>query len=229
MNIVVRPYHERDAESVQAICLETAAERPFLPVIDDTRLAPFFYAEPYLALEPDSALVAEVEGTVSAYLVATRDTVAFESRLKAHFARHWPALARLHLSGTLRGRHRHWQNQRFFLEQYRDILMRRGSAEGESVVDFRRYPAHCHLQVATRAREQRLGLMLMLRFHQDLKKAGVAGQHCVVMEPADRHGYSRMMQALGFQMLRDTTFTRAQNKALVDPRVWHERILARAF
>ena len=229
MSILIRPYSTRDATALEAICRETAAERPFLPIVDDVRLASFFYAEPYLSLEPESALVAELDGKVVGYLVAARDTPGFQRQLSAHLARRWPELARLHLTGTVRGGHRSWLSQRFFLRQYYDMLTRRTTLEGGSVVDFSKYPAHCHLQVAPSARAKSVGLMLMLRFQQSLKQAGVAGQHCMVMEPAGHHAYSRMMQALGAELLRDTTFTRAEQPALVDSRVWHERILVRAL
>jgi hypothetical protein len=228
MSITVRPYATHDASAVERICRETAAERPFAPFVDDPRLAWLFYAKPYVELAPEWAYVAELEGQLVGYLVGTPDTLAYERSLTPYLASQWPALARLHVSGTLRGLHRRAAGQRALLRLHRQLLLRR-TEEHDGIIDLAAYPAHCHLQVTAAARDKRVGLMLMLRFHQELKERGVRGQHCAVLELEAKPGYSRMVQALGFKTIRETSFTRADRPTLIDDRVWCERLLVRAF
>lgn len=231
MTMLVRPFVASDTDRLRTICQQTAIERPFLPYLDEPRFACAFYLDPYLQLEGESCFVAEIGQEIVGYLVGARDSVLFERQLDSHLRRRLAGLLRLHFEGTVRGRYRNALSHRLLARAYLRLILGRPreTSHLERFVDLSRYPAHCHLQVAPEARAKRAGLALMLQFHKYLKASGVPGQYSSVAEEVGREGYSRMLLAMRFRVVHESTFTRHENPALIHPGAWRERILVREF
>ena len=227
MPLRIRPFRPSDTGRLRIICEQTAIERPFLPYLDEPRLASAFYLDPYLELESECCFVAEVDDHIAGYLVGTLQTQRFETMRQRWLRKRLPRILRMHLAGLVRGRYRALSH-RILAARYVEIVGSRGrDADRLGHVDTSRYPAHCHLQVAPEARQHRPGLPLMLTFHEHLKAHGVPGQHSSVVERADGDRYSRMLLGLRFRVVHERTFSYIDRPALVDSAIWRERILIR--
>jgi len=229
MPLTVRPYADEDFAMVNSICIQTAAERPLLPQVDEPQFAAELYLYPYLRLETQSCFVAEIDGEIVGYIIGTRDSLSFQQALTAYFRKRLPHLLWLHLNATIHGRIRHLFSHRILVKNHLACVRGNWAESTANGIDVSQYPAHCHLQVATKARSQRAGLALMLKFHAYLKTSGVAGQHSIIVEEVGREAYSRMLTALGFQTVNETTFTRRERPGLIHDGIWCQRTLIRRF
>src|SRR5215469_6136509 len=71
--IQVRPYRPEDRASVRQICADTGfLGRPIDPVFEDRELFADYLTNYYTQIEPDAALVCEVDGVVKGYLLGCR-------------------------------------------------------------------------------------------------------------------------------------------------------------
>src|SRR5262245_33218390 len=94
MNSLVRPYEAEDRAAVRKIFLATAdAGRPLGDAFPNPELLADLWTEPYLRYAPETVWVAEVDGQVAGYLMATFDEHTFHQRLKQHIpAQLWRAV-----------------------------------------------------------------------------------------------------------------------------------------
>jgi hypothetical protein len=225
MSVVLREFRTSDRPNLREICKRTAVDRPVLPIIEDVELAARFFLDSYLACEPHSCFVAELEGQLVGYVVGTCDTLAYRKQELAYFRRTLITLMVRWLAGTLMGRYRRARSHRELLSRIMrtisgHVVRDRGL---EQKVDLLRYPARCHLQVLPEARAYRVGVALFLRFQQHIAERGVAGQHARTYEREGAELYSGMLTALGFQTIskeRDTS-------VLADDGRWIKKILVR--
>src|SRR5262245_56617866 len=118
MPLDIRQFKPDDAPRLRVICEQTAFERPFLPYVEDPRLACAFYLDPYLELEPQSCFVAVVDDDVVAYIVGSRDTARFRGSFDAWLRRKLPHLVCMHVGGFVRGRYRHLLSHRLLVTRY---------------------------------------------------------------------------------------------------------------
>ena len=229
MALEIRPFHASDTARLRAICCETAAERPFLPWLEEPRLACEFYLEPYLELESESCFVAALDGQIVGYIVGTRDTQAFKQRERIRTERRLVRLLQIHGDGVLKRRLNHLLSHREIGKMYWKALHGRvrKAVTTSRYYDVKTYPAHCHLQVVPEARRKCVGLGLMLKFHEYLKSQGVPGHHGSVVEEAGKESFSSMLLALRFRVVYEKEFTARDMKTLMHPGVWKQRILIR--
>lgn len=228
MVLQIRPFAESDTRSLHSICCQTVAERPFLPWIDEPRLACDFFLDPYLELERESCFVAELDGQIVGYLVGTREAKRFWLREKAFLRQRLRQLMQVHLAAAVRNRVHHLLTHAVLAKIYWKVLSGRLHERSSSNhLDIRRFPAECHLQVVPEARGRYVGLALMLKFHEYLKAEGIQGHHCIVTEEAGREAFSRMMLALRYRLVHERQFTSRDVRTLVHPGTWQERILVR--
>ena len=225
----IRPFVKSDTSYLRSICCQTAAERPFLPWIEEPRFACEFFLDPYLELESESCLVAEVQGNIVGYLVGTRDAKAFWLRENQLVHRRLIRLLQIQIEGVAKRRFRHFWSHYVLAKMYWNLLSGGGVQQrgSDGYFDRDRYPAHCHLQVIPEARGKCAALALTLKFHEYLKAHGVCGHHGTIVEEAGRESFSRMLLALKFRVVHEREFTARDVKTLLHPGTWKERIFVR--
>lgn len=162
--MTVRRYQPADENALYDICLRTGANgADARPLFADPRLLGSVYVGPYLALEPDLAFVLEDDAGPGGYVLAARDTAAFERACEAHW---WPALR----------------------AQYPRRTFPAGSADERIVALLhdppvadpdvvRCYPSHLHIDLLPRAQGAGWGRRLIARALAELAAAGSPGVH----------------------------------------------------
>jgi len=178
MSVTIRafdPARAADTAAVLDICVRTGdAGRDATGLHPDARALTDRYSAPYLALEPEWALVAEADGEVVGYLVGTPDTRAFAER----FAQ-WPSS----LTAAERAAHVAGLSTSVTAEELRD------------------YPAHLHIDLLPAAQGRGAGRMLVETFVAKLAGAGVPGIQLVV-DPANT-GAQSFYPRVGFERRRE--------------------------
>lgn len=229
MGFEIRPFQASDAERLRTICCETAAEQPFLPWLDEPRLACEFYLDPYLELESESCFIAARDGRIVGYIVGTRDEKQFRLREQNRVQRRLLRLLQIQAEGVINRRFSHFLSHRVLAKMYLKALYSRlrNTTRPNQYYDLDRYPAHCHVQVAREARGKSAGLALMMTFHKYLKANGVCGHHGSVIEEAGRENFSSMLLALRFHVVHERQFTSRDVRTLIHPGVWKERVFVR--
>lgn len=229
MILQVRPFRATDTGPLRSICCETAAERPFLPWVEEPRLAPGLFLDPYLELESESCFVAEMDGHIVGYLVGSRDSTRFRELQRIGARRRMLRLLKLQMQGIANRRFRYFRSHGVLAKAYYNALLGglRKKPVSNGHFDINRYPAHCHLQVVPGVRGKGAGLALMLGFQEYLKANGIPGVHGSVTEEAGRETFTPMLLALKFRVVHEEQFTARDVKTLIHPGVWTERVLVR--
>jgi len=169
------PTSPADTAAVLDICVRTGdAGQDATGLHPDARALTDRYAAPYLALEPEWAMVAEVDGEVVGYLVGTPDTSAFAKEFAA-----WPSS----LTAAERAAHV------------------AGLGAAITADELSAYPAHLHIDLLPSAQGRGVGRMLVEAFVAELAAAGVPGLHLVV-DPANL-GAQAFYPRVGFERRRD--------------------------
>ncbi len=140
---------------------------------DDPDLLGHVYAGPYLALEPDFALVVEDDGGVAGYTLGAPDTRRFISawgeRWLPRLAGHYPEPAQPDGPPSERVR---------WLLHHPERMDRGGILE--------RYPSHLHIDLLPRAQGRWLGRALITALFERLSDAGSPGVHLGVHPDNER-------------------------------------------
>jgi ribosomal protein S18 acetylase RimI-like enzyme len=187
-DVIVRPYQPADRARVRHICFVTGYIGE--PVAWQWRDAESFaniFTGYYTDAEPQSALVAEIDGDVRGYLLGCVDS-----------SKAWNPGAVVGRQITRRG-----------------IAFRPGTAGfvwravGDVIVDAARkrlppapfedprWPAHLHIDLLGDARGRGVGAMLMRRWLDALRQGGVAG--CYLETIAENTGAVAFFEAMGFR------------------------------
>jgi len=192
--VVVRPYRDSDRAQVRHVCHVTGyMGEPVAWMWRDTESFADLFTSYYTDAEPESALVADLDGVVAGYLLGCVDST------KA-----WnPA--------TIFGRH--------FLR--RGIGFRPGTAGvvwrsfGDVVVDGvrrrlpsvsvhdNRWPAHLHIDLLPSIRSRGVGGRLMHRWLGTLRETGVPG--CYLETLGENHAAIAFFESMGFARHGATT------------------------
>jgi ribosomal protein S18 acetylase RimI-like enzyme len=161
--VIVRPALATDRDAVYDICLRTGdAGADATALLAHGELYGHVYAGAYLALAPELALVAELDGDVVGYVVGALDTAAFDERLEAEW---WPALrARYPLPGD--GTE---VDRRLVQEVHRPFHM--------PAMLLARYPSHLHVNLLPVAQGRGVGRRMMDGVFDLLRDAGSPGVH----------------------------------------------------
>lgn len=160
----IRPARPADREALLAISLATGdAGGDAARLYRNGDLMGLTYSAPYLALEPDLALVAEDAAGVAGFAVGAADTRGFEARLEREW---WPALRAAHPlpEGDPAGRDADARR----IARFHDPRL-----TPAFVVDA--CPAHLHLNLVARAQGRGLGRRLLAAWLERLDPGAHAG------------------------------------------------------
>ena len=196
--VVIRPYEARDRDAVRRVCFVTGYMGD--PVAWQWRDAESFadiFSGYYTDREPESALVVEIDGEVSGYLLGCVDST-----------RVWNV-------GAVAGRH----------IVRRGIALRPGTARvvwrtvADAAVDLRkgrvtreqlefsdpRWPAHLHVDLLQRARGKGVGRAMVTSWLDSLRARSVPGCHLQTM--AENTAAVAFFESVGFVRHGDPVLT----------------------
>ncbi len=181
---VIRPYQPTDRPAVRRLAWETADRAALAPAqaLDPECLADLLTGY-YLRWEPQVTWVAEVDGALIGYLTGCLDERRY-IRLMS-----WRVVPGAVWRAWLRGRLRSprlWRRAAAWL-----LALRRQEMRAP-----RPYPAHLHVNLDARFRQQGIGQRLVERFLAQAKSAGVPGVCAGVR--AENAGARRFFERLGF-------------------------------
>ena len=183
----IRPYRSSDFLDLYKICLLTGdSGKDASSLYQDPDLLGHFYAAPYGVLEPETCFMLEDEQGCCGYVVAARDSFAFERRMNTEW---FPALL-----------------ERYSLPEPEDTsrdagmirTLHRGYHPGKEAAE---YPAHLHIDLLERAQGQGQGRKLMEVLWAKLRQLEVSGVHLGV-NTNNLSGIA-FYRKLGFQLLED--------------------------
>lgn len=185
---MLRGFRPADVEAVYEICLRVGAEGADATGRHRVReLLGHVWAGPFLALEPEHAMVLEDAEGVAGYCVATAETRAFEAACERDW---WPALRERYAEppGDAAG----WSP-----DQRLAHLLHHPPRSPDDVVS--RYPAQLHIDLLPRVQGRGLGRALLSRVCGLVAGAGATGVHLGV--GPGNHRAQRFYQRLGFHEL----------------------------
>lgn len=161
----VRPFVEADRARLLDLAVAAGAGSPSGSLWGDPASEADIYLWPYVDHEPESFLVADLDGDLVGYLAGCADTASFpseDSRIEAAIRRH-----RLF---------RRRETRRFFARALWDSALakvRRQPTAGE--LQDARWPAHLHINVVPKVRGHGVADALMEAWLTRLDDRGVAG------------------------------------------------------
>ncbi len=187
-DVVVRPYVDADRDGVRRVCVATGYMGD--PIAwqwrDQASFADLFTGH-YTDHEPESALVAELDGRVVGYLLGCRDSAAVASPAPM-MARHLLVrglLVRPGTAGVL------WRS-------LADVAV--GLAHGgrlDAELSDPRWPAHLHINLLPEARGGGVGRRLVQTWLDTLRAEGIAGCHLGTW--AENAGAIAFFESTGFR------------------------------
>lgn len=182
---VIRLYQPADRPTVRRLAWETADRVALAPAqsLDPELLADLLTGY-YLRWEPQATWVAEADGQLIGYLTGCLNERRY-ARLMS-----WRVVPGAVWRAWMRGRLRSlslWRRTAAWLLALRRQEMRRVP---------RPYPAHLHVNLDARFRQQGIGQRLVERFLAQARSAGVAGVCAGVR--AENAGARRFFERLGF-------------------------------
>jgi ribosomal protein S18 acetylase RimI-like enzyme len=162
-DVTIRSAVTTDRDALYDVCLRTGrAGEDATGLLEDGDLYGHVYAGQYLALEPDFAFVADLDGVVHGYVVGALDTAAFEVRCEREW---WPMLRErypLPADGTEVDR---WLVGLIHQPYITDPLL------------TERYPSHLHINLLPAVQGAGHGARLIQALLQRLTAAGSTGVH----------------------------------------------------
>jgi ribosomal protein S18 acetylase RimI-like enzyme len=182
-SVTIRSANASDRAALVDICLRTGdAGADATGLVANGGLYGEIYAVPYLVLEPELAVVAELDGTVCGYVLGALHTPAFEGRCQAEW---WPAL-----------RHRHpLPGEGTDVDRRLIALVHTGFHTPTALTD--RYPSHLHINLLPELQGHGVGRRLMDALIERLVAAGSHGVHLGV-DPRNAHAIG-FYEHLGFR------------------------------
>lgn len=183
--LLIRQAAERDRSALSEICLKTAnAGTDASALYSDPAYPGLRFVMPYAVFEPLLAFVLEENGRAVGYVVAARDTEAFERRLLRDW---WPGL-REKLA-----------DRRPLLPLDEGVLdfIRRPQPKEAGLVE--RYPAHLHINILPQSQGNGQGRRMIETELDALRRAGVSGVHLGVSLKNEQ--VCAFYQRLGFRLL----------------------------
>ena len=170
--VVIRSFRREDRDRVRDIAWNTAfLGEPASAFFDDKEILTDFLTAYFTDYEPESCLVAEVEGRVIGYLVGTKNTVLLEEVCREKIVLH--LLAKAWVRGTLLRR----KNIIFLFHFVVNLL------NGEfKMPDFSKdYPATLHINIEKGFRGLGIGSKLMAKYLEYLVKESISGVYLPTM------------------------------------------------
>lgn len=176
-SVVIRNAKYRDREAIIEICYET---RSVEVAIEDKSLFAYRWALDYLEQSPDVCYVAELEGQVVGYLVATPNTELHNQC----FLRKWGSGQ----NGPVEQQH-----------PLRQMLTTPDDFGPLWRQDLAKYPAHLHMNLTAKCQGQGVGASMVKALEAKLVSQGIPGIHLGVGIENDRA--VRFYQRQGYQLM----------------------------
>ncbi|MEP5218430.1 MAG: GNAT family N-acetyltransferase [Lentilitoribacter sp.] len=176
--------------AIYAISVKTGDNgRDASALYDDLKLMGHIYSAPYVLLEPDLAIVVEHKDQVVGYVVGTRNTQSWETRLERQW---WPAL-RDQYEAPNPADHDNWTIDQMRIDRmHSPRLINREISE--------RYPAHLHMNLLPSMQRRGIGTALLHKWLSIAIKDGDRGVH-VGANPKNTDGIA-FWQKSGFETIR---------------------------
>lgn len=183
---VIRLYDSSDRAAIREICRLAASEQPDPLFHEDLELAPMLLVDYYLDYEPEQCLVAEVDGRVVGYMLASKNT---EDCLRILRRRILPRVVLRLLWKVISLQFR---NRSTYKALWWKLVAGLGSLwGGELALPVHEYPVHTHRNVHPAYRGKRIGDSLSVKQHDRLREEGIKGMHAVLVESAGNEVLSR--------------------------------------
>lgn len=183
---MIRAYRPADLPELRRICLLTRdAGADATGLWSDDGLLPDLYLEPYLVLPGGWGWVAEIDGAILGYLVATLDTREFVSAWRQRWS---PEFDRRH-PHIIPGQE--WMHDRA------------AHPEQLLVPEVDQYPVHLHVDLLPAAQGRGLGREFIATLAGASREAGAGGIH-LGFDPANS-GARGFYEKLGFTELPSST------------------------
>ncbi|WP_216215841.1 GNAT family N-acetyltransferase [Amycolatopsis aidingensis] len=182
----IRAYTEADRAELRALFGRAGEGAPTASLWGHVESEAAIYLDPYLDREPESVLLAVVDGALAGYLVGCLDSSGFPSES----ARMEQAIKRYRL--MLRP-----ATMAFFARALTDMAwarLRREPTAGE--LTDQRWPAHLHINVEPMARGTGAAAGLMHRWFDRLRENGSPGCHLQTLRENTRA--VRFFERMGF-------------------------------
>jgi ribosomal protein S18 acetylase RimI-like enzyme len=213
--VIIRPFEERDRESVRRIARETGLKgKPTHFFFEDEEIIPLLYVDYYLDHEPDACFVADVGGRVVGYQLGSLDARNWR---RIMWTRIYPRVA-LRILGrllTLQYRDRETFRTLWWIgtRSWREALPQPAD----------HYLTHCHVNVEEDYRSRNLGRRLNVQFRQYVLSRGVKGLHTIIREPEGEEALSAFLcRERGYRIVavrRNTVWEKSTG------RKWYARLL----
>lgn len=185
-----REFRQEDLSAIYAISVKTGDNgRDASALYDDPKLMGHIYSAPYVLLEPDLAIVVEHKDQVVGYVVGTRDTQSWETRLERQW---WPAL-RNQYEAPNPADHDNWT-----IDQMRIDRMHSPRLIDREISE--RYPAHLHMNLLPSIQGRGIGTALLHKWLSIVIKDGDRGVH-VGANPKNTDGIA-FWQRSGFETIK---------------------------
>ncbi len=191
-SILVRPYSRKDRGAVRRISVQTAdAGVPFRRILADPGILPEMLTRYYTDYESDWFWVAEEGGAVVGYVCGCPDTRRYERIMRRKI------LPRVVARAAARGLLFRPSVIRF-LSANLPLWIR---ALREPGIDLARFPAHCHINIASGSRRTGTGTRLLDMFLDKARRESIPGVHVGVR--ADNADSLRFFERFGFRPLAE--------------------------
>lgn len=185
---IVREFRPEDREAVRRICFETGMMGDSIDgQYRDLESFADMLTSYYTDAEPESALVAELDGKVVGYMLSCRDT-------KKAWKPGDIAIKHLLLRGTLFRRGTAAFYWRGFVDMVRDLF-----APSRPRFDMEQYPSHTHNNLLPEGRGGGVGREFFYRVFDRLKLMGSRGLHGEVW--ARNENMVQFLEALGYKRM----------------------------
>jgi GNAT superfamily N-acetyltransferase len=208
--IFVRPYQASDREDVFRIAADTAFfGKPVEAFLEDRQLFCDVFYRYYTDLESKHGWVVCASDQVVGFLMGCTNTASREIRWARRILPGviWGLLKRRYQIGTL-------------TTQYVLGLIRANLHQEIAHADWKKYPAHLHINVKADWQGKGLGHRLMKAFLEQLRTSGVAGVHLLTTNINSRA--CRLYEMLGFTLLdaRPTRLWEAYTVQVIENRCY---------
>jgi ribosomal protein S18 acetylase RimI-like enzyme len=190
-DVRIRPYEARDRARVRHICFVTGyIGEPVEWQWRDPESFSDIFSGYYTDAEPESALVAEVDGEVRGYLLGCVDST-----------RAWNPATVVGRQITRRGIAFRPGTARFVWRSVGDVIVDAAHKRlPPAPFADPRWPAHVHIDLLRDARGRGVGMALMRRWLETLRSKGVPG--CYLETIAENTGAIAFFEAMGFEKRR---------------------------
>jgi ribosomal protein S18 acetylase RimI-like enzyme len=184
--VTVRPYQPFDLPGMYQVCLRTGdSGQDATAHYRNPDLLAHIYAGPYPVADPGLSFVAVDEQGVLGYIIATADTLEFETWQEEHW---WPGLREQYPVSL-------GQDPRDGTQDWLRIAhIHRARPTPDDL--YEKYPAHLHIDILPRGQRSGLGRRLVTTLTDALRARGVRGLHLGV--GSGNPGAFAFYQAIGF-------------------------------